>query len=92
MNAPAPDRKPTLRPGCRLSDSAGQADMLLIPEGALRLAGPGLQIVERCDGQRSVADIVRELQGLYPSAPPAQIEEEVAAFLERLRAKSVLEF
>ncbi len=92
MSAPAPDRKPMLRPGCRLSDSPGQPDMLLIPEGALRLAGPGLKIVERCDGQRSVADIVRELQALYPAAPPAQIEEEVGAFLERLRAKSVLEF
>ena len=92
MNGLAPDRKPMLRPGCRLSDSPGQLDMLLIPEGALRLAGPGLKIVELCDGERSIADIVRELQALYPSAPPGQIAEEVAAFLERLRAKSVMEF
>jgi pyrroloquinoline quinone biosynthesis protein D len=81
-----------LRPGCRLSDAPGQAEMLLIPEGALRLAGPGVKIVERCDGRRSVADIVRELQALYPSAPPAQIEEEVTAFLERLRTRSVVDF
>jgi pyrroloquinoline quinone biosynthesis protein D len=84
--------KPALRPGCRLSDSAGQADMLLIPEGALRLKGTSLKIVELCDGQRSIADIVSELQALYPSAPPDQIAEHVAEFLERLRAKSVVEF
>ena len=84
--------KPALRPGCRLSDSPGQADMLLIPEGALRLKGTSLKIVELCDGQRSIADIVSELQVLYPSAPPAQIAEQVAEFLERLRAKSVVEF
>ena len=92
MNGAPPDRKPTLRAGCRLSDSPGQADMLLIPEGALRLKGTSLKIVELCDGQRSIAEIVRELQTLYPSAPPAQIAEQVAEFLERLRAKSVVEF
>ena len=92
MNGVAPESKPTLRAGCRLSDSPGQVDMLLIPEGALRLKGTSLKIVELCDGQRSVADIVLELQAMYPSAPPAQIAEQVAEFLERLRAKSVLEF
>ena len=84
--------KPALRPGCRLSDSPGQTDMLLIPEGALRLKGTSLKIVELCDGQRSIAEIVSELQALYPSAPPAQIAEQVTEFLERLRAKSVVEF
>ena len=92
MSEAALDRKPMLRPGCRLSDAPGQSDMLLIPEGALRLKGTSLKIVELCDGQRSIVDIVRELQALYPSAPPAQIEEQVAEFLQRLRAKSVVEF
>ncbi len=58
----------------------------------MRWAGPGPKILGFCDGQRNVAQIVRELQGLYPSAPAARIEEEVKAFLERLQAKSVLDF
>ena len=92
MSRPQADSKPALRPGCRLSDRPDQPEMLLIPEGALRLAGPGAKILAFCDGQRNVAQIVSELQNLYPSAPAAQIEEEVKAFLERLQAKSVLDF
>jgi len=84
--------QPKLRPGCRLRESADQGDLLLIPEGALRLAGTGRKIVERCDGRHSLDDIVRELEAEYPKAQPGRIETEVTRFLERLHQKRVLDF
>ena len=82
---------PKLRPGCRLSDSARQGDVLLIPEGVLRLVGPGRKIVERCDGQRTVDDIVPELTAEFPTVEPGRIETEVVTFLDRLHQKGVLD-
>ncbi len=83
--------QPRLRAGCRLSQTPQQGDVLLIPEGVLRLAGPGRKIVERCDGSRNVADIIRELQAEFASTDPARIESEVHIFLERLHQKGVVE-
>ncbi len=82
---------PKLRPGCRLSESAQQGDVLLIPEGVLRLVGPGRKIVERCDGQRTVDGIVHELTAEFPAVDPGRIETEVATFLDRLHQKGVLD-
>src|SRR3979409_904033 len=49
-----PESVPRLAPGCRLSIGADAEAMLLIPEGALRLIGPGRHIVELCDGERTM--------------------------------------
>lgn len=65
--------------------------MLLIPEGALRLTGPGPKILERCDGQHTLDEIVRDLEAAYPAAESARIHQEVTAFIQRLREKHVLE-
>ena len=82
---------PRLRAGCRLSASAQQGDVLLIPEGILRLVGPGKRILEFCDGQRNVSEIIRDLQAEFPAVDPARIETEVNAFLDRLHQKGVLD-
>jgi pyrroloquinoline quinone biosynthesis protein D len=84
--------QPRLRPGCRLRESAAESDVLLIPEGALRLAGTGRKIVERCDGLHTLDDIVRELKAEYPSVEPSRIEAEVTTFLARLHQKRVIDF
>jgi pyrroloquinoline quinone biosynthesis protein D len=76
--------RPSLARGCRLSESSASEGMLMLPERAMKLNGPGLEIVRRCDGTRTVAAIVAELQGLYPTAPPQTIEQEATQFLERL--------
>jgi len=81
-----------LAPGCRLNTAGGPEDLLLIPEGALRLKGPARTIVELCDGERTLAEIVVELQRHYPSAQPARIETEALALLARLRDRGVLEY
>jgi coenzyme PQQ biosynthesis protein PqqD len=84
-------RIPRLAAGCRLNAAGGAEDLLLIPEGALRLKGPARAIVELCDGQRTLAEIIMELQRAYPSAQPARIETEAVALLARLRDRGVLE-
>jgi pyrroloquinoline quinone biosynthesis protein D len=87
-----PHRILRLAPGCRLNAAGGPEDLLLIPEGALRLKGPARAIVELCDGARTLSEIVAELQRHYPSAEPARIEKEAVALLARLRDRGVLEY
>jgi pyrroloquinoline quinone biosynthesis protein D len=89
---PSPDSRPRLALGCRLNDPAGGEATLLMPERAMKLNGPGLEIVRRCDGQRTVAAIAAELQGLYPSAPPATLEQDALQFLTRLWEKRAVDF
>jgi pyrroloquinoline quinone biosynthesis protein D len=89
---PSLTQSPALKPGCRLSSASGPEPLLLIPEGALRLQGPGRRILELCDGQRTLADVIGQLQAEYPSAEASKISGEVAAFLEALAAKGAIEF
>jgi pyrroloquinoline quinone biosynthesis protein D len=83
---------PKLRRGCRLSPASAPESLLLIPEGALRLHGPGRRIVELCDGERSLTDVIRHLQTEYPSAELSQISQEVTTFLKALQEKGAIEF
>ena len=71
---PSLDSKPRLAPGCRLGENNSQR-VLLMPERALRLNGPSLEIVSRCDGTHTVAQIVGELQKLYAKAEPARVDD-----------------
>ena len=91
MSELAPDSVLRLAPGCRLNAAGEYEDLLLIPEGALRLKGPARAIVELCDGQRAIREITEELKRRYPSADALRIESEVAALLARLRDQGVLE-
>lgn len=84
--------RPKLIRNCRLSESQAQGDMLVMPEGAIRLKGTGSEIVALCDGARSLDDIVAILKAKYPAKDPAQIETETLDFLETLRNKRVLDF
>ncbi|MFZ3199813.1 MAG: pyrroloquinoline quinone biosynthesis peptide chaperone PqqD [Candidatus Acidiferrales bacterium] len=86
------DSRPCLAVGCRLSENSGQARMLLMPERALRLNGPSLEIVERCDGRRTVRQIITELQGIYSKAEPEKVEQDILGYLAALRDKRALDF
>ena len=66
--------------------------MLLFPEGAIRLQGTGRAILERCDGRRTVQQIVEDLQKTYTSADPVRIEQEVSTFLQQLHKKRIVDF
>jgi pyrroloquinoline quinone biosynthesis protein D len=92
MSAPESNCVPRLAPGCRLNAAGSPEDLLLIPEGALRLKGPARTIVELCNGERTLSEIVVELQRHYPSAEPARIETEAVALLSRLRDRGALKY
>lgn len=66
--------------------------MLMFPEGALRLQGTGREILERCNGQRSVQAIVEELQVQYKTADGTRIAQEVSSFLQTLHQKRIVDF
>ena len=81
---------PRLARGCRLSEDPGQGWVLLIPEGVLRLSGPGPRILQRCDGSRTFRDIVHELGQEFAAADAARVEAETAAFLDRLVERRIV--
>jgi pyrroloquinoline quinone biosynthesis protein D len=57
------DLTPALSPMYRLQfESAQDSWVLLYPEGMVRLNGPASEILRLCDGQRSVRQMVDELQ------------------------------
>jgi len=54
---------PAIAPMYRLQYEAAQDSwVLLYPEGMVRLNGPASEILRRCDGLRSVQQIVGELE------------------------------
>ncbi len=70
---------PMLRSLFRLQwEDAQQAWVLLYPEGMVKLNQSGGEILKRCDGQRSVAVIVSELEEAFASSG---LEPDVLAFI-----------
>jgi coenzyme PQQ biosynthesis protein PqqD len=80
-----------LAPGCRLNDHGSPQNLLLIPEGAMRMQGPARKIVELLNGERTIREIIDELQHHYGSEDAARIETETLALLTRLRERGILE-
>ncbi len=85
-------KRPRLAPGCRLNEKSQPSRVLLMPERALRLNGPSLEIVERCDGIHTVQEIVADLQKLYSKAEPQKVEQDILGYLERLQEQRALDF
>jgi coenzyme PQQ biosynthesis protein PqqD len=83
--------RPQLAPGCRLGENQG-LKVLLMPERALRLSGPSLEIVTRCDGKHSIAQLVSELQKLYSKAQPKKVEDDILGYLQLLHDQRALDF
>jgi pyrroloquinoline quinone biosynthesis protein D len=78
---------PKLSRGCRL----GPDQVLLLPEGILRLSDTAFRIVELCDGKRSIAEIVDELTAEFAPTVHGRIRSDVTAYLEQLAKQRVLE-
>lgn len=83
--------RPRLAAGCRWAEAEGEERMLLFPEGAIRLRSTGRDILERCDGERTVQQIVEELQVRYGVADPARIADDVDRFLQQLHQKRIVD-
>jgi len=91
MPKPEESSLPRLATGCRWTGE-GEQRTLLFPEGALRLQGTGREILERCDGQHSLLQIVQELQTTFSESDPEKIRSDVFVFIERLQQKGVVSF
>ncbi|MGA2510810.1 MAG: pyrroloquinoline quinone biosynthesis peptide chaperone PqqD [Candidatus Acidiferrales bacterium] len=89
---PQPESRPRLVPGCRLNEKSQAQRVLLMPERALRLSGPSLEIVERCDGKHTVRQIITELQAIYSKAEPQKVEQDILEYLARLQEQRALDF
>jgi pyrroloquinoline quinone biosynthesis protein D len=83
--------RPRLAAGCRLGEN-NQQRVLLMPERALRLNGPSLEIVQRCDGTHTVQEIVSDLQKLYSKAAPEKVESDILGYLNLLHEQRALDF
>jgi len=61
--------RPRLVTGARLRyDEVREEHVLLIPEGAVRLNPTAAEVLELCDGERSLDAIVSELSARYDGA------------------------
>ena len=82
---------PRLAAGCRLGENDNQR-VLLMPERALRLLGPSLEIVQRCDVKHTVQQIITELQQIYSKAEPQKVETDILGYLTLLNNQRALDF
>ena len=88
---PELNSRPRLAPGCRLGEN-NQQRVLQMPERALRLIGPSLEIIERCDGKHTVQQIIADLQEIYSKAAPQKVEEDILGYLQLLQKERALDF
>ncbi len=89
---PMPDlpERPKLAPGVRLHfDSTRNAWVLLSPERVIEAEGPANEILRRCDGTRTVGEIIDELAVVF-AADRALIEGDVTDMLRDMVAKRLL--
>jgi pyrroloquinoline quinone biosynthesis protein D len=79
-----PDSAPKLWRMARLEfDRVRQRPVLLYPEGAVLLNDTGAAILELCDGQHTVRQIVTILSDRYHTDVSADVTEYLAGMAER---------
>ena len=95
MPPPEDTSQPRLAAGCRwgAEQKPGTEErVILFPEGAIKLQGTGRQVLERCDGRRTFAQIISELQTQFADADPVKIRADISQFLEQLRHKRIVDY
>jgi pyrroloquinoline quinone biosynthesis protein D len=91
MPPPLDTSQPRLATGCRWGGSE-ENRVVLYPEGAIKLQGTGRQVLERCDGTRTFAEIIAELQSEFGTTDPAKIRADISMFLEQLQKKRIVDY
>jgi pyrroloquinoline quinone biosynthesis protein D len=72
-------------------EESQNSHVLLYPEGVVKLNGSAGEIIGRCDGQRSIEQIVAELKTTFATGGDgAEIENGVHKFMETAHAKGWL--
>jgi pyrroloquinoline quinone biosynthesis protein D len=81
--------RPAIGRGFRLQwEPAQAAHVLLYPEGMVRLNESAAAILTRCDGARTVADIIADLERTYSAAG---LSSDVCGFVAFAAERSWLE-
>ncbi|MBV8804345.1 MAG: pyrroloquinoline quinone biosynthesis peptide chaperone PqqD [Sinobacteraceae bacterium] len=79
MTALNSEAKPVIGRGFRLQwEPAQKAHVLLYPEGMVKLNGSAGEILKRCDGVRTVGEIVKDLEASFATTG---LEKDVTAFM-----------
>ena len=74
------ESQPRVGPGFRLQwEPVQDCHVLLYPEGMVKLNGSAGEIMKRCDGERTVAAIVDDLEKTFAAQG---LEPDVLAFVE----------
>ncbi len=90
MTDPILPERPRLAPGVRLHfDQTRAAWVLLCPERVIEAEGPASEILQRCDGRRSVDAIIDDLATVY-AADRSLIARDVTDMLTDLAGKGLL--
>ena len=80
--------RPCLVTGARLQyDDVREEHVLLVPEGAVRLNPTAAAVLELCDGERSVDEIVNTLSVRYEGS---DLRDDVAGLVEGLTQRGLV--
>ena len=90
-NTIAPDSKPRLPRGVRLTHSEAQGGwVLLAPERIFKADAIAVEILKRCTGEATLSVIVDDLAATF-NAPRERIHADVTKLLAGLAEKKLLE-
>jgi pyrroloquinoline quinone biosynthesis protein D len=80
--------RPRLVTGARLRyDEVREEHVLLIPEGAVRLNPTAAEVLELCDGVRSLDDIVGALSARYEGA---DVRDDVLELVDAMAQRGLV--
>jgi pyrroloquinoline quinone biosynthesis protein D len=80
--------RPRLVTGARLRyDEVRQEHLLLIPEGVVRLNPSAAEVLELCDGERSLDDIVGALAARYEGA---DVHDDVLELVDAMAQRGLV--
>ena len=89
MSEVTADARPSMGKGFRLQwEPAQNAHVLLYPEGMVKLNQSAAAIMSRCDGRRTIAEIVSDLETTYSTTG---LEKDVVAFVSMALQRSWLD-
>ncbi len=70
-------------------EDAQQCYVLLFPEGMIKLNGGAGEVIKRVDGNKTVGDVVQELQAAFPDVP--DLQSDILAMFDLAVGKAWLE-
>lgn len=80
----SPADRPRLAAGCRLclDDARSSGCLYQDNEEALSLNDSAIEILSRCNGDRNIDDLIRDIVDLYSGSNELEVASGVRAFLE----------